>query len=153
MKYLWRKLIYILLALSFPAFVLQLLMVHGIRPKNTANILKTVSEECAQHFKNPLVLKKLSRVVAKGDPDEFMLLIQKYLPHCHLQLSEFSAHNGYGLVDPSLSSRFPINVSAYNITNTTILDIIRNHSTPLMDLCPRQSPLLQGPINVDLVGE
>lgn len=128
-------------------------MIHGVSQKDTANVLKTVSEKCAKHFQNPVVLKKLARVVAKGDPDEFMSVIEKYLPSCQLQLSEFNSHIGYGLVDPSVAIKFSLNMSGYNITNTTFREIVRNHTTPLKELCPRQSPLLQGPISVDIVGE
>ena len=144
---------YLIMLMSFPAFILQLLLVHGPSQKQNPNLLRTVTEECARYFKNPIILKKLSRVVAKGDPDAFMTIIKKLMPSCELQLTEFVAQNGYGLIDPQLPDTAHHNSTLQNFINVTRMELHRNQSAPLLDLCPRQSPHLRGHVDIDLLGK
>ena len=155
MKMVGKKLIYIVMFISFPAFIMQLMLIHGSYNKSNPNLLSAVSEECAKQFQDPVILKKLSRMVAKGDPDGFMNIIKKLMPSCQLQITEYVSQYGYGLIDPVLSSADQSwsNFSSYNFTNTTRVKLSRNNSTPLLSLCPRQSPLLKGKIQVELLGK
>ena len=154
MRLLARRLVYIVVILFLPAFVLQLLLVHGPPQRDTSNLLKTVSPECAKHFQDQTTLKKLSRALAKGDPDGFMTLIKTLMPSCQLQLTEYVAQNGYGLINPTLADNgSSSNLSSIDFTNVTKMEIDKNDSVSILSLCPRQSPLLSGHINIDLQGK
>ena len=149
-----RRFVYFVMILFFPAFFLQLILVHGPTRKDSPNLLKTVSEECAKHFQDTTILKKLSRVLAKGDPDGFMTMIKKLMPSCQLQLTEFVSSNGYGLINPLLEDKLD-NLTSNNFTNVngSRMHIIKNETASTLSLCPRQSPNLHGHIEIDLVGK
>ena len=157
-----RKLL-LLLTVVFCAYIF--LILHLLTPRHPPNpedpegrrTLRTVDSACAAAFKNPSLRKKLTRTLALGDPDRFIQLLEKYLPTCALKRTELSHAQGYGLLDPVLPTfRDPKEVSGAVLNGTTPSPPLarRNHTGRSgQDMCPRQSPLLQGQVGVQLFGE
>ncbi|CAK8671059.1 unnamed protein product [Clavelina lepadiformis] len=157
-----RKLL-LLLTVVFCAYIF--LFLHLLTPRRPPNpedpegrrTLRTVDSACAAAFKNPSLRKKLTRTLALGDPDRFIQLLEKYLPTCALKRTELSHAQGYGLLDPVLPTfRDPKEVSGAVLNGTTPSPPLagRNHTGRSgQDMCPRQSPLLQGQVGVQLFDE